>query len=78
MARKTSKTAEITFPRIVWSNIRKQQYLNGLSNNDLAMIFDCSTKTISNYENDPSHLTVQTINAFCEALHIEPMTLVVK
>lgn len=56
------KHAEIY--RVVWGNIRKWQYLNSISDTQLAEILEVSQRTLSNYDNEPHKVTLEKVQLF--------------
>lgn len=64
MKRKSSYQTKIKTSRLIWSNIRKIQYVNGLSDEQLAQVLDVSVRTLNNYDNEPYKLSLGTIEMF--------------
>ena len=64
-----------TLYSIVWSNIRRYQYLNGISDDQLAQMLDLSTRTLYAYDKDPSALTLERLQAFVDSTGIEAAEL---
>ena len=58
----TAPKAEIS--RIIWSNIRKAQYLNCLTDEQLADALGVSTRTLTNYDDNPDVMTLSTLQLF--------------
>lgn len=63
---KRQQTREITYEvcRIIWSNIRRYQYLNRLTDEQLAESLGISTRTLYSYDKNPSTLTLERIQSF--------------
>lgn len=63
---KKQQTGEITYEvcRIIWSNIRRYQYLNRLTDEQLAESLGISTRTLYSYDKNPSTLTLERIQSF--------------
>lgn len=63
---KKQQTEKITYEvgQIIWSNIRRYQYLNQLSDEQLAESFGVSTRTLYSYNKNPSTLTLKHIQCF--------------
>lgn len=59
------KPPKPTVGRTVWANIRKVQYLLDLTDEDLALILECSDKTLRNYDRSPEKITLETVQLFC-------------
>lgn len=49
---------------IIWSNIRRFQYLNKISDEQLCVLLDVSIRTLANYDADPQKLTLKTVENF--------------
>lgn len=64
------------FSRIIWGNIRKFQYLNDLTDEQLADVLNLATRTLYNYDKDPSDLTLKRIQLFIESLGLEIQELI--
>ena len=60
-----AKTKPYIFYMVIWSNIRRYQYLNSLSE-ALAKTMDLTTRTLYNYDHDPSALTMKRVQLFIE------------
>lgn len=65
-----------TISRIIWANIRRKQYILGLPDSDLAMILECSEKTLRNYDRNPENVTLATVQLFCKNTCTEAAELV--
>ncbi len=61
-----AKTKPYTFYMVIWSNIRRYQYLNSLSDEALAKTMELTTRTLYNYDHDPSMLTLKRVQLFIE------------
>jgi len=53
-----------TLPKLIWSNIRKVQYLNSVKDEQLAEDLGITTRTLSNYDRDPSTIKLDIIEKF--------------
>ena len=73
--KKQSPVISYTLYSIVWSNIRRYQYLNGISDDQLAQMLDLSTRTLYAYDKDPSALTLERLQAFVDSTGIEASEL---
>ena len=49
---------------LIWGNIRRYQYLNRLSDEQLAQSLGISTRTLYSYDKNPSTLTLERIQCF--------------
>ena len=65
MALKTSRCRHPSISKTVWGNIRKIQYMRDISDDNLALMLECSTKTLRNYDNKPECITLKTLQLFC-------------
>lgn len=54
-----------TVAKTVWGNVRKIQYLRDISDDDLALMLECTTKTLRNYDHNPENIALKTIQLFC-------------
>lgn len=63
---KTQNKRELSYntSNIIWSNIRKFQYLNKVSDEQLACLLDVSIRTLDNYNTEPQRITLKTIENF--------------
>lgn len=61
---------------IVWANIRKHQYLNGMTDTLLADMLDVSTRTLYTYDKEPYKLTLEKIQLFINETGIEMEKLI--
>ncbi len=52
--------------RIMWSNIRRFQYINRLTNTQLAECLNVSERSLYTYDKDPSLLTLNRIQTFID------------
>lgn len=65
MALKTPRYRYPSISKTVWGNIRKIQYMRDISEDDLALMLECSTKTLRNYDIKPECITLKTLQLFC-------------
>ena len=61
-----AKTKPYLFYMVIWSNIRRYQYLNSLSDEALAKTMELTTRTLYNYDHDTSMLTLKRVQLFIE------------
>lgn len=61
-----AKNKPYLFYMVIWSNIRRYQYLNSLSDEALAKTMELTTRTLYNYDHDPSALTMKRVQLFIE------------
>ena len=62
MAMKTKK--HIPLQKTIWCKIRYWQLLHDLTDDELAMYLNCSTRTLQNYDHDAKNLTLKTVDTF--------------
>ena len=74
-AKKRTKT--MTVSMIIWSNIVRQQYLQGMTDKDLCEILGITPRTLYNYRQDPSALTMKQLQRVLEKMGIEMDTLLI-
>ena len=55
---------------IIWSNILRQQYLEGWSDKKLCAVLSITTRTLYKYQKDPSVLTLGQVQAVLDELDI--------
>ncbi len=63
--------------RIIWSNIVRHQYLQGLTDKDLCEILGITSRTLYNYRQDPSALTLKQLQRVLEKMGVEMDTLLI-
>ena len=68
-ANRTSR--ELTLATIIWSNIVRQQYLQGLSDKQLCKVLGVTIRTLYNYRSDPSVMTMKQIQSVLDKLDID-------
>ena len=71
-----AKTKPYTFYMVIWSNIRRYQYLNSLSDEALAKTMELTTRTLYNYDHDPSALTLKRVQLFIEHSELDIEALI--
>lgn len=59
------KPPKPTVGRTVWANIRKYQTLYHIPDEQLALIMECSERTLRNYDDTPEKITLETVQLFC-------------
>ncbi|MGN0592009.1 MAG: hypothetical protein ACI4JQ_02040 [Ruminococcus sp.] len=71
------KSQYVTIARIIWANIRKVQYLRNISDGELAIMLECSPRTLANWDNKPECITLATLQLFCTNAGISAAELIV-
>lgn len=61
---------------LIWANIKKYQYTNQISNEELAEILEVSVRTIYNYDKNPSRVSTEKIQLFIEKTGIAKENLI--
>ena len=61
---------------VVWSNVVRQQYLLGITDQQLCEVLGITNRTLCNYRNDPSPITMQQIQSLLDSFGIEMQTLI--
>ncbi|WP_072416526.1 MULTISPECIES: hypothetical protein [unclassified Ruminococcus] len=76
MTKNKSKSSGYNTARLIWGNIRRFQYINSLTNAQLAEALDVTERTLYSYDKDPSTLTLQRIQRFldCSGVLMEDLT----
>lgn len=63
MAYKKSPKNDSGFARIIWANVIRQQYLHGVSDQQLCELLGVTSRTLFNYKKDPSFITLKQLEA---------------
>lgn len=66
MTKNKSKSSDCNTARLIWGNIRRFQYINSLTNAQLAEALNVSERTLYSYDKDPSLMTLNRIQAFID------------
>lgn len=59
-----NKNKRIPLQKTIWCKIRYWQNLHDVSDEELAGYLGCSVRTLANYDNNPSCVTLQTVDTF--------------
>jgi len=75
---KKVKTANDTYKVyfLIWSNIRRFQYLNGLTDKQISESLGITTRTLYTYDKNPSALTLEKIQQFLEHSVLDMQALI--
>ena len=65
------RTKAMSVSVIIWSNITRQQYLLGLTDKDLCEILSITQRTLYNYRQDPSALTMKQLQFVLDKMGVE-------
>ena len=65
----------IPFARVIWANITRQQYILGVTDQQLCKVLGVTSRTLYNYRQDASNLTVKQLLAVIESFGLEPEAL---
>ena len=65
------KNPEITFDKKLWYKVRYYQQLYNISNQQLASYIGVSPRTLTEYDKNPSNVTLGRITCFLQAMDIE-------
>ena len=63
---------------IIWSNIRRIQYLEHLTDYYLSEILNVSERTLMNYDKEPQRVTLDKIQSFMDATNVKIDELIIK
>ena len=74
MKKETKPTYELS--AVVWSNIRKQQYLLHMTDDQLCEVLDICKRTLASYDRDPSTLNLDKIQKFLTETGTQIITLI--
>lgn len=66
-----------TIYAVVWANIKRYQYIYGISDESLSKMFGVTTRTIYSYDKDPSPISLKCLQSFIENTGISFETLFV-
>ena len=70
MATVKKKTQSLSISVIVWSNITRQQYLQRINDDKLCQILGITSRTLYNYRQDPSALTMKQVQIVLEKMNL--------
>ena len=70
MATVKKKTQSLSIAVIVWSNITRQQYLQRINDDKLCQILGITSRTLYNYRQDPSALTMKQVQIVLEKMNL--------
>lgn len=75
---KKAKMANDTYKvyLLIWSNIRRFQYLNGLTDKQISESLGITTRTLYAYDKNPSALTLEKIQQFLEHSGLDMQALI--
>jgi predicted transcriptional regulator len=73
---KQNKTVKYTIYTVIWSNIRRHQYLLGMTDEQLSDMLGVSTRTLYAYDKNPAVLTLEKIESFLNETGIEMQMLI--
>lgn len=71
-----ARRKNITVYKKIWGNIRKYQYINDLTDDELAKILELTTRTLYTYDKDPSGLTLKRVQSFIDSSGIDLEALI--
>ena len=66
-----------TIAMIVWSNILRQQYLLGITDEQLCAVMGVTSRSLYNYRKDPSVLTMKQVQSLLDSFGVEMQTLII-
>ena len=66
-----------TIATVVWSNIVRQQYLLGITDEQLCAVLGVTSRSLYNYRIDPSVLTMRQIQSLLDSFGVEMQTLII-
>ena len=70
MATVKKKTQPLSIAVIVWRNITRQQYLQSINDDKLCQILGITSRTLYNYRQDPSALTMKQLQIVLEKMNL--------
>ncbi|MBR3043639.1 MAG: hypothetical protein IKI45_04055 [Oscillospiraceae bacterium] len=77
MPEKKQRSRKMSIGVIVWSNIVRQQYLLGFTDEQISKAMGISIRSYYNYQQDPSLLTMKHIQALLDNMGIDIQTLII-
>lgn len=75
-AKKNNIARQVPLCALIWGNIKKYQYTDSISDEDLSKILDVNIRTIYNYNNHPEKLSTEKIQMFIDATGITKEQLI--
>ena len=75
MASQKNTSSATTFAKLIWSNILRAQYLNGVTDQQMSELLGVTTRTLCNYRHDPSSVTMKQLQVVVESFGVEPESL---
>lgn len=67
-----------TLAKVIWSNIIRQQYLLGITDQQLCDLLDVTPRTLLNYRKDPAAITLRQLEALVNSFGTDAETLLRK
>ena len=61
---------------VIWSNIIRQQYLLGITDEQLSKVLGVTVRSLYNYRKDPSVMTMRQIQALLDSFGVEMQALI--
>ena len=77
MKAKNRKSRTQTIANVIWSNIVRQQYLLGITDEQLCEVLGVTSRSLHNYRIDPSVLTMRQIQSLLDSFGVEMQTLII-
>ena len=75
-AMEQKKTNQKVLYILIWANIRKYQYANGMSNAELAEVLEVCPRTLYTYNKDPRRLSTEKMQMFIERTGVSKEQLI--
>lgn len=72
------QTKESPIYDIIWSNIRRIQYLEHITDYYLAEMLCVTERTLLNYDKEPKRITLEKIQLFIDATNVTINELIIK
>lgn len=70
------RITKYTIYNVIWSNIRRHQYLLGMTDEQLGELLGVSTRTLYSYDKNPGVLTLDKIEQFLNGTGMEMQALI--
>lgn len=63
---KRNNKISCTVYAVIWSNIKRYQYLYSISDDELSQMLGITKRTLYSYEKDPSHISLKCLQLFLD------------
>lgn len=67
---------QLVLSDVIWSNIKRLQYIEHIPDDKLAEMMGVSRRTIQNYEKYPEKITLEKLRKFIDYIGVDPVELI--